>query len=461
VDVATVTGFPEMLGGRVKTLHPAVHGGLLADSRDASHVAAVDSHGIGLVEVAAVNLYPFEATVLGGAGFDEVVENIDIGGPAMVRSAAKNHASVAVVVDPADYPAVLAALEDGSIEGVRRGLAAKAFRHTAFYDSLVARHLTEERFPAELTLGWRRKSTLRYGENPHQEAALYLDPFGEPGLARAEQLWGKELSYNNYLDAESAWELACDLEGTACVVVKHGNPCGVAVAGSGASAYAEAKACDPVSAFGGIAAFSSPVDLGAAEAMTQKGNFLEVVVAPGFSPEALEAFRSRSGWGQDVRLLAAPRPPDTPSLAVRSLRGGALVTTTDEDPGRAWQVVSRRQATEAEWAAMRLAWTIVAHVRSNGIVLAQPGRLVGMGAGQPNRVQSVRLAAAQAGAAAQGSALASDAFFPFPDGVEEAAAAGATAVVQPGGSKNDPAVIEAADRLGLAMAFTGTRHFRH
>lgn len=461
VDVSEVTGFEEMLDGRVKTLHPMVHGGILADLQKPSHLAAIEAAGIVPFEVVAVNLYPFEATVLGGAGRDEAIENIDIGGPAMVRSAAKNHACVYVVVDREDYGVVLEALVGSGDLELRKRLAAKAFRHTAFYDSLVSRYLTEDRFPTELSLGWRKSLELRYGENPHQPAALYLDPLGEPGLARSRQLWGKELSYNNLLDAEAAWELVNDLAGPACVVVKHGNPCGAAVASDNAEAYRIAKECDPVSAFGGIAAFREPVDAGAARAMTEKGNFLEVVVAPGWHESAVDVFKERKGWGPNVRLLEAPAPPATAPLAVRSLRGAALVTTMDEDPGAEWRTVTQRAPTEEEGKALRLAWALVAHVKSNAIVLASPNRLLGMGAGQPNRVQSVRLALGQAGPSAQGAALASDAFFPFPDSLEEAAAAGVSAVVQPGGSKNDEAVIEAADRFGMAMVFAGTRHFRH
>ncbi len=460
-EVSQVTGYQEMLDGRVKTLHPKIHGGILADMANEGHVAELERAGVSPFEVVAVNLYPFEATVASGAGIEEAIENIDIGGPAMVRAAAKNHGSVHIVVDRDDYAQVLQALETGSSLTLRRQLAAKAFRHTAFYDSLISRYLTGEPFPSELTLGWRRSAHLRYGENPHQPAALYLDPLGEPGLARAQQLWGKELSYNNLLDAEAAWELVNDMEGEACVVVKHGNPCGAAVAETGAEAYRAARACDQVSAFGGIAAFREPVGRDEAAAMTEKGNFLEVVVAPCWDEEALEVFRGRGGWGPNVRLLQAPHVSSSDCLTLRTLRGAVLVSTMDEDPGGEWQFVSKRSPTPEETRAMRLAWTLVAHVKSNAIVLAAPDRLLGMGAGQPNRVQSVRLALDQAGEAAQGSALASDAFFPFPDSLEVAAEAGVSCVVQPGGSKNDASVIEAADRFGMAMAFTGTRHFRH
>lgn len=460
-DVGEVTGFQEMMDGRVKTLHPNIHGGILANRGNPAHMAAIHAAGIVPIEVVAVNLYPFEATVLQGASLEDAIENIDIGGPAMVRAAAKNHGSVLVVVDHSDFAEVLSALEGGPTMELRKRLAAKAFRHTAFYDSMVSRYLTDEQFPSELTVGWRKSAELRYGENPHQPAALYLDPFGESGLSRARQLWGKELSYNNLLDAEAAWELVNDMEGEACVVVKHGNPCGAAQGTGGAEAYRTAKACDPVSAFGGIAAFREPVGVAEADAMTEKGNFLEVVIAPAWSEDALEVFRGRGGWGPSVRLLEAPAPPKTAPMAIRSMRGAVLVSTMDEDPGLEWTTVTQREPEAGELQALRLAWALVAHVKSNAIVLAGPDRLLGMGAGQPNRVQSVRLALAQAGEASKGAAMASDAFFPFPDSLEEAATAGVSCVVQPGGSKNDPAVIEAADRFGMAMVLTGTRHFRH
>lgn len=468
-DVSEITGFPEMMDGRIKTLHPMVHGGLLGDRSNPAHVAAMSEAGIGPISVLAVNLYAFEKTVSGEHTLEQAIESIDIGGPAMIRAAAKNHGSVVVLVDPADYEPVVSELRAGSgtlSQERRLELAAKAFRHTAFYDSMVSRYLTVRsgKSPLEvesLTLGYRRRQGFRYGENPHQEGALYTDPLGQSGIAQAKVLWGKELSFNNLGDADAAWELVADMPYHSCAIIKHGNPCGAAVGVDLGDSYRIARASDPVSAFGGIAAFHGEVDLSAAQAMTEKGNFLEVVVGTGFTPEALEVFKNRSGWGQDVRLLAAPLPPARKSLAVKSIRGGAIIQETDEDPGLEWRVVTRRQPTEAEWRALRLQWAIVAHVKSNAIVVGLEDRLLGVGTGQMNRVQSVRLAIEQAGEAARGAVLASDAFFPFPDSIHTAAAAGIAAIVQPGGSKKDADVIAAADELGMAMVLTGVRRFRH
>lgn len=461
-DVQDVTGFPPMLDGRVKTLHPMIHGGLLGDLRSPDHRDQMDDARIRPIEVACVNLYAFEQTVKSGCTLEEAVESIDIGGPAMVRAAAKNFANVTVVVDPDDYGRVLSALESDDVQDLRKGLAAKAFRHTAFYDSLVSRYLTEDVADQEtLTLGWRSSPRLRYGENPHQSASLYVDPLTEGGVAQAKKLWGKDMSYINVLDAAAAWELVCDLPEGSCVVIKHANPCGAASLGDLAASYVAAKASDPVSSFGGIVGLNGVVDARAAEAMTSKGNFLEVVVARGFDPEALDVFRERSGWGQDVRLLEAVAAPATPFLSVRSVRGGLLVQDSDEDFGAPWTCATAKEPSAEETEALRLAWTLVRHVGSNAIVVASKDRLLGVGAGQMNRVQSVRLALDQAGEGAKGAVLASDAFFPFPDSIETAAAAGIVAVVQPGGSKKDPDVIAKADELGLAMMLTGVRHFRH
>ena len=465
VDVAEVTGFPEMLDGRVKTLHPLVHGGLLGDVRQASHHEAMREAGIEPIAIACVNLYAFEKTVTAPHTLDEAIESIDIGGPAMIRAAAKNGANVAVVVDPSDYSAVLAALDGGTLPAMRLALSAKAFRHTAFYDSMIARYLTEaageEPFTETFSLGLRRTLALRYGENPHQKGALYVDPLGQPGVAQARQLWGKELSYNNVLDAEAAWELVADLPVGACAIIKHGNPCGAAFGMDPGDSYRLARASDPISAFGGIAAFHGPVDEATAGVMAEKGNFLEVVLATEFTEAAQAVFRERSGWGQDVRLLATPLPPKASGLAVRGLRGGALVQDLDEDPGAPWRVATKRTPTEAEERALRFQWAVLPHVKSNAIVIGTDNRMLGVGAGQMNRVQSVRLAIDQAGEGARGAVLASDAFFPFPDSIETAAAAGIAAIVQPGGSKKDDAVIAAADAHGIAMMFTGVRHFRH
>lgn len=464
-EVSDVTGFPEMLGGRVKTLHPLVHGGLLGDRRNETHVAQMEDAGIVGIDVLCVNLYAFEQTVSGEHTLDDAIESIDIGGPAMVRAAAKNWANVAVVVDPSDYECVTGAIKAGTLADIRLALAAKAFRHTAYYDSVVSRYLTgaagEDALTEKLTMGYRRTQQMRYGENPHQSAALYTDPLTPGGVARARQVWGKELSYNNVLDSEGAWELVCDLPDGACAIIKHGNPCGAAVGKDSGDSYRLARESDPVSAFGGIAAFNGPVDAKTAEAMTEKGNFLEVVLATEFSERAQAIFRDRPGWGQSVRLLQATLSPKSACQTVRTVRGGALVQDSDEDPDPEWRVVTKCLPTEAQTKAMRLAWSIVPHVKSNAIVVCSESRLLGVGAGQMNRVQSVRLALGQAGEHSKGAALASDAFFPFPDSIETAAQAGIGCIVQPGGSKKDGEVVEAADRLCIPMVFTGVRHFRH
>jgi phosphoribosylaminoimidazolecarboxamide formyltransferase/IMP cyclohydrolase len=463
-DVSEVTGFPEMLDGRLKTLHPLVHGGLLGDVRLEAHRTAMDEAGIRAIEVVAVNLYAFEKTVTGPHSAEEAIESIDIGGPAMIRAAAKNHANLYVVVDPADYERVLAAVDAGDAS-LRLPLAAKAFRHTAFYDSMISRYLTqaagEDPYAETVTIGYRRATPFRYGENPHQRGALYHDPLGQPGLCRARQLWGLEMGYNNWNDADGAWELVADLPAPACAITKHGNPCGASVGATYGEAFRSARDADPISAFGGVVAINGVLDEGAATAMVEKGNKLDVVIATEFTPGALQMFKERKGWGQEVRLLAAPLPPAEVGVGVRGLRGGALLQDTDEDPGHEWRVVTKVAPTEAQMEALKFLWRVIPHVKSNAIVVGAPGRLLGVGAGQMNRVQSVRLALEQAGEGARGGALASDAFFPFPDSVEAAAAAGIAAIVQPGGSKKDPDVIARADELGIAMCFTGVRHFRH
>lgn len=461
IDVSEVTGFPEMLDGRVKTLHPMVHGGLLGDTQQASHREQMEAHGIAPFELVCVNLYAFEQTVSQPHTFAEAVESIDIGGPAMIRAASKNSANVTVVVDPTDYSMVLEALGANTLSNHRRALMAKAFRHTAYYDSMIARYLSGDELTENLTFGYRRAQSLRYGENPHQNAALYIDPLVRGGVARGEILWGKELSYNNLLDGDAAWELVCDLPENACAIIKHGNPCGAAFSADFATSYRTARASDPISAFGGIAAFNGVIDIAAAEAMTEKGNFLEVVIGTDFEPAALEIFANKAGWGQSVRLLRCALSDASPSLTLRSIRGGVLVQSSDEEPETEWQFVTERKPTDAEMGAMRLMWKIVKHVKSNAIVVGTEDRLLGIGAGQMNRVQSVRLALDQAGESTHGAALASDAFFPFSDSVETAAAAGIKAIIQPGGSKKDQDSIEAANRLGLTMVLTGIRHFRH
>ena len=478
-DISDLTGFPEMMDGRVKTLHPKVHGGLLAVRDDAEHAAAMQAHGIGAIDLVVVNLYPFAQTVARGAGRDEIIENIDIGGPSMVRSAAKNHAYVAIVTDPADYGELIAALdESGGMTSLplRKRLAAKAFAATAQYDSMIASWFAfadqGERFPETLPIVMRRGEELRYGENPHQQAALYL-PSGphSRGIAQARQVQGKELSYNNYNDADAALELVTEFRdaGPACVIVKHANPCGVAVGQSLVEAYEAAFACDTVSAFGGIIAVNLPLDAASAEAMTRI--FTEVVIAPDADEAAREIFARK----KNLRLLLTGElaDPARPGLTLKSIAGGYLVQSRDN--GRVGEdqlrVVTKRAPTGQELADCRFAWTVAKHVKSNAIVYAKGGSTAGIGAGQMNRLESARIAAWKAKDAAEkagwaeprtiGSAVASDAFFPFADGLLAAAEAGATSVIQPGGSIRDEEVIAAADEAGLAMVFTGMRHFRH
>ncbi len=478
-DVSDVTGFPEMMDGRVKTLHPLVHGALLAVRDNPDHAAAMDAHEIGAIDLVVVNLYPFEATVASGATRDEIIENIDIGGPSMVRSAAKNHAWVTVVTDPADYDALLAEL--GAHDGAttlpfRKTMAAKAFAATAAYDSMISQWFAfadqHRLFPEMLAVTGRHAGELRYGENPHQRAALYL-PAGphQRGIAQAEQVQGKELSYNNYADADAALELVAEFAGQdpAVVIVKHANPCGVAQRSSLSEAWTEALQCDDVSAFGGIVAVNVALDGPTAEAICTI--FTEVVVAPDADEAARAAFARR----KNLRLLLTGELPDPRrgGLAVKPITGGLLVQTRDNGAiaESALKVVTRRAPTERELADCLFAWTVARHVKSNAIVYAKDGATVGIGAGQMNRRDSSRIAAMKAAEAAAkygwpeprtvGSAVASDAFFPFADGLLAAAEAGATAVIQPGGSIRDDEVIAAADEAGLAMVFTGMRHFRH
>ena len=478
-DISDVTGFPEIMDGRVKTLHPKVHGGLLGVRDNEVHAAAMDDHGIAPIDLVVVNLYPFEATVAAGASRDDIIENIDIGGPSMVRSAAKNHAFVAVVTDPADYDDLLAELDANSGAtslDLRRRLAAKAFALTAAYDSMISQWFAfadqGELFPSAITLAMQRGAELRYGENPHQAAALYV-PRGphSRGIAQASQVQGKALSYNNYNDADAALELVAELRdaGPACVIVKHANPCGVALGTSLAGAYAAALACDSVSAFGGIVAVNAPLDRAAAEAIV--GIFTEVVIAPDADEDARAVFAAK----KNLRLLLTGDLPDParPGMAVKSIAGGWLVQTRDNGHVTRDQLkcVTKRQPSDREVADCLFAWTVAKHVKSNAIVYAKDGATAGIGAGQMNRRDSARIAAAKAIEAAQtngwdeprtiGSAVASDAFFPFADGLLAAAEAGATAIIQPGGSIRDDEVIAAADEAGLTMLFTGMRHFRH
>jgi phosphoribosylaminoimidazolecarboxamide formyltransferase / IMP cyclohydrolase len=467
--VEELTGFPEMLGGRVKTLHPRVHAGLLADRGRPEQLAELEAAGIAPFDLVVVNLYPFEETVAGGDADEGLaLERIDVGGPAMVRAAAKNHASVAVVCDPGDYPLVEAAVAAGGTTlDQRRALAAKAFARTAAYDAAVAAWVAGPaggpgRFPAALQLGGRLVQALRYGENPHQAAAFYAvdGPAGPWGLGAAAQLAGKELSYNNLLDADAALGLVAEHQVRPfAVIVKHTNPCGAAFGATLAEAYASALEGDPVSAFGGVVGLSRPLD--GATAARIAGVFTEVVVAPGFEPEALAALAGKPS----LRLVQVDPARPSRRLGVRSVAGGLLVQEPDaagpgDDPA-SWALQAGDPPAPALLADLALAWSVARHVKSNAIVLARDGRVVGVGAGQQSRVDAVRLAVAKAGERAAGAAAGSDAFFPFPDGVEELAAAGVVAVAQPGGSVRDAEVTAAAARAGIAMLHTGRRHFRH
>ncbi len=455
--VSDLTGSPEILGGRVKTLHPAIHGGILSRRTPADR-DQLGSLGWGEIDLVVVNLYPFEKTAADpNASLEEVIEQIDIGGVALLRAAAKNFAHLTVVCDPADYTPILAEVEaqgEVSLEK-RRRLATKAFAHTTAYDAAIRHYLTgdEALLPDRLVLDLRKLTNLRYGENPHQRAALYA-PAGVAGPLGGDLLQGKPLSYNNLLDLDAAWRAAVAFERPTIAIIKHLSPCGIASAGTLAEAFPLALAGDPVSAFGGVIAANQPFDGETARALGDL--FVEAIAAPAFTDEAREVLSARKG----CRPLALEQGvPD--AIEVRSVRGGVLLQERDEGDGAQWQVVTRRAPTEAEMEALRFAWRAVAHVKSNAILLAQGEAAVGIGGGLPSRVDAVRLAVAKAGERAQGAVLASDAFFPFPDGVEVAARAGVTAVVQPGGSVRDRQVIETADRLELAMCFTGVRHFRH
>jgi phosphoribosylaminoimidazolecarboxamide formyltransferase / IMP cyclohydrolase len=470
-DVSDLTGFPEMMDGRVKTLHPAVHGGLLAVRDNAEHVAAMAAHGIGAIDLVVVNLYPFAATVTRGADRDEVIENIDIGGPSMVRSAAKNHASVAIVTDPADYAVVA---NGSTTRDDRKRLAAKAYALTAQYDATIAAWFAfadqGEMLPEAVSIPLKRAQLLRYGENPHQQAALYL-PAGPAvrGVAQAEQVQGKALSYNNYNDADAALELVAEFSDgpPTVVIVKHANPCGVATGETLLEAYQAAFACDTVSAFGGIIACNRPLDGPTAEAIAEI--FTEVVVAPDADAAARAVFARK----KNLRLLLSGEfaDPRRPGVMLKSIAGGFLAQSRDNGALGELTTVTQRAPTAQELADARFAWIVAKHVKSNAIVYAKGGSTAGIGAGQMNRLESARIAAWKARDAADkagwaaprtiGSAVASDAFFPFADGLLAAVEAGATCVIQPGGSIRDDEVIAAADAAGLAMVFTGMRHFRH
>jgi len=467
-DVAAYTGSPEILDGRVKTLHPKIHGGLLGRRSVPAHVEEMKEHHIGPIDMVVVNLYPFEATIAKpNCQFEDAIENIDIGGPSMLRSAAKNHDDVVVVVDPADYSRVLKALQDNTVTpALRRELAMKVFQHTARYDGVIAGYLEQQvqsdvKFPKVLSLQFDLAEILRYGENPHQQGAFYRErQSNEPSVSRGTILHGKAMSYNNYLDANAALELAKEYDETAVAIIKHNNPCGVALGATPVDAYVKARETDPVSAFGGVIAFNRPVDLAAAKEITS--TFVEVVIAPGFADDALAELKRK----KDLRLL------DVGSLTkvkqegydLKKLVGGLIVQ--DRDLGtladlRTLPLPTVRKPTDEEYAACAFAWKVCKHVKSNAIIYAKPGQTIGIGAGQMSRVDSVKLAAMKAQLPVKGCVMASDAFFPFRDGLDAAAQAGITAVIQPGGSIRDAEVVKAADEHGIAMILTGMRHFRH
>jgi phosphoribosylaminoimidazolecarboxamide formyltransferase / IMP cyclohydrolase len=458
--VAEITGFPEMLDGRVKTLHPRIHGGILANRDSAEHMRQLADAGIAPIDLVVVNLYPFREAAAKDLPWPEVVEQIDIGGPTLVRASAKNLSGVAIVVDPASYDDVLAEIRStgGTSAHTRGRLAAEAFAHTAAYDAAIARWMSRHAtFPERLSLAFERVMELRYGENPHQAGALYASEDAGPGsLARGRPLQGKELSFNNLLDLDAAWIAVNDFEDAACVIVKHAIPCGVAVAGSDAAAYERALESDRVSAFGGVVAFNREVSEAAAKAMAEI--FTECVAAPAFSPGALRVF----GEKKNLRLLAIDGRPQ-PAYTGRWISGGVLLQTADapDEDRTAWRVVTKATPTEEQWSDLVFAWRACKHVRSNAIVFAAGAATVGIGGGQTSRVDAVEIAAKKAGDRSKGAVMASDAFFPFRDGLDAAAAAGIAAVVQPGGSVRDDEVIAAADEHGIAMAFTAIRHFRH
>ncbi len=468
-DVAAYTGSPEILDGRVKTLHPKIHGGLLSRRSLPAHLEQMTQHGIGPIDVVVVNLYPFEATIAKpDCRVEDAIENIDIGGPSMLRSAAKNHEDVLVVVDPADYARVLDAVNGNTVtEALRRELAMKVFQHTARYDGLIAGYLEKQvrsgevKFPKVLSLQFELAETLRYGENPHQQGAFYRELASkEPSVSRGKILHGKAMSYNNFLDANSALELVKEYDETAVAIIKHNNPCGVALGATPVEAYVKGRGTDPVLAFGGVIALNRPVDLAAAKEINS--TFVEVVIAPGFADDALAELKRK----KDLRLLdvGSLTKVNQEGFDLKKLVGGLIVQ--DRDLGvltdlRALAVPTIRKPTDEEYAACGFAWKVCKHVKSNAIIYAKPGQTVGIGAGQMSRVDSVKLAAMKAQMPVKGCIMASDAFFPFRDGLDAAAEVGITAVIQPGGSIRDAEVVKAADEHGMAMILTGMRHFRH
>ncbi len=476
-DVAEYTGFPEMMGGRLKTLHPKVHGGILGRPSRADDATAMKQHGILPFELVVVNLYPFAETIArSGVTTEEAIEQIDIGGPSMVRSAAKNHQFVGIVTSPDQYESVLSELGKGSLsDGLRRQLAGAAFELTARYDRTIADYFagqkpsgdaSDPQFPSSLLLRFERRAKLRYGENPHQRAALYVEAHpAAASLAAAEILHGKELSYNNLLDLDAAMQIVREYQQPAAVVIKHNNPCGCAIAMDLATAYINADAGDPVSAFGSVLGFNRPVDQATAEQLCVPGRFIEAIIAPDYTPEAFETLTSTPKWKANVRLLKCPAliEPRPLTQEYRRITGGVLVQDRDEVPdARAeWKVVTARHPTAGEYADLEFAWAVCKYVKSNAVLFAKDGMVVGVGAGQMSRLDSAYIAAHKADERARGGVCASDAFFPFRDGIDQIAQAGIKAVIQPGGSKRDDEVVAACNELGIAMIFTGRRHFRH
>ncbi len=469
-SVSEITGFPEILDGRVKTLHPAVHGGILARRNLPSHMEELAKNNIEVIDLVAINLYPFVQTVTKeGVTLDEALENIDIGGPTMIRAAAKNFPSVIVVVDPADYQPVLERLKQGELPlAERKRLAQKAFQHVAVYDTAISQYLRQdmEGFPEEMTVALKKRYGLRYGENPHQQAAFYSEQVvgsgQETGITWAKQVWGKELSFNNILDADAAWGVTTDFAAPTVAVIKHTNPCGLASHDNITEAYRQALSGDPVAAFGGIVAVNRAIDLATAEEIRK--TFYEIVIAPEYEAKALEVLKGK----KNLRILVAELPPNygaapTGYLDFRRVKGGFLIQDSDSLPEGSvnLKAVTKRKPTKAEIEDLLFAWRAVKHVKSNAILLVKDKTLLGMGAGQPSRIVSAQVAKEKAGEKTKGSVLASDAMFPFPDVVEAAAAGGVTAIIQPGGSIRDEDSIKAADKHNIAMVFTGVRHFRH
>ncbi len=484
-DVAEYTGYPEMMDGRVKTLHPRIHGGLLCRRDNSGDTASAAEHGIEMIDLVAVNLYPFEETIAAGdPPIEKAIEQIDIGGPSMVRSAAKNHAFVAVATDPSQYDAIAEAIESrgGTSLEERQKLAAAAFAYTAKYDAAIAGYFSrqtgarqtdakppaaggDEHFPERLDVSLVRKASLRYGENPHQPAALYALADAAPtSLVYGEQLNGKELSYNNLLDLDAAWAAAQTLPKPGVAVLKHNNPCGAATAATIGEATRLAWEGDPLSAFGSILGYNAPVDAASAECLAEPGKFVEAIAAPDFTPEAIEILTTKPKWRANVRLVKiGGAGASGERLVLRAIDGGYLAQTADEGPDEfdKWQCVTDAKPTDEQLKDLKFAWAACRHVKSNAIVLARGGMLVGVGAGQMSRVDSVEIAIRKAGDRVRGAALASDAFFPFEDSIQTAHEAGVAAVIQPGGSKRDQEVIHACNQFGMPMLFTGKRHFRH